>query len=51
MNNLVAGIVGGVLGVIVWKVSPYSADFGIGPLIFILICVVGGIVTFGNKKI
>ena len=51
MNNLLAGIVGGIIGVIVWKVSLYSADFGIGPLIFILICVVGGIVTFGNKKI
>ena len=51
MNNLVAGIVGGILGLITWKFSPYSADFGVGPLIFILICVVGGIVTFGNKKI
>ena len=51
MNNLLAGIVGGTIGAIVWKVSPYSADFGIGPLIFISICVVGGIVTFGNKKI
>ena len=51
MNNSLAGIVGGILGIVVWKVSPYSADFGVGPLIFIIICIVGGIVTFGNKSI
>ena len=51
MNNSLAGLAGGILGVVVWKASPYSADFGVGPLIFIIICIVGVIVTFGNKSI
>tara|TARA_B100001121_G_scaffold77388_1_gene68649 strand:+ start:19 stop:174 length:156 start_codon:yes stop_codon:yes gene_type:complete len=51
MNNSLAGLAGGILGVVVWKVSPYSADFGVGPLIFIIICIVGGIYTWGNKSI
>ena len=44
---IVSAIIGGVLGIFVWKTSVYSADFGIGPLIFILICAWGGVYTFG----
>ena len=49
MNNFVAGLIGGVIGVITWKLTPYSAEFGVGPLIYIFICFVGGIYTFGKN--
>ena len=48
MQNFIPIICGIALGVITWKFSPYSADFGLGPLIWILICAVGGWYTWGR---
>ena len=48
MNNLGPSIAGAVIGILSWKLSPYSADWGVGPLIWIIICTVGGVVTWGK---
>ena len=48
MNNIGPIIAGAVLGIVTWKFSAYSADFGLGPLIWILICTVGGWYTWGK---
>tara|TARA_Y100000294_G_C8242004_1_gene211174 strand:+ start:241 stop:411 length:171 start_codon:yes stop_codon:yes gene_type:complete len=45
--NIVGAIIGAVLGTITWKVTVYSAPFGIGPLILILVCAWGGVYVFG----
>ena len=42
MKNIIPIIAGIVLGIVTWKSSAYSADFGIGPLVWILICAVSG---------
>jgi hypothetical protein len=48
MKDLIPIIAGAVLGIVTWKFSAYSADFGLGPLIWILICTVGGWYTWGK---
>ena len=48
MNNIGPIIAGAVLGIVTWKFSAYRADFGLGPLIWILICTVGGWYTWGK---
>ena len=48
MKNLIPIIAGAVLGIVTWKFSAYSADFGLGPLIWILICTIGGWYTWGK---
>ena len=48
MKNFIPIIAGAVLGIVTWKFSAYSADFGLGPLIWILICTVGGWYTWGK---
>ena len=39
MDKIFPALAGAVLGIIVWQTTPYSAEFGIGPLIFIIISV------------
>ena len=46
MNNLVAAVLGAVLGFVIWKFQ--GSDFGIGPLIFIIIMAWGGAYTWGK---
>ena len=48
MKNIIPITAGIVLGIVTWKSSAYSADFGIGPLVWILICAVGGWYTWGK---
>ena len=48
MNNLGPAVIGAVIGFIAWKFTPFSADWGIGPLIFIIICAVGGVAAWGK---
>ena len=47
-ENILGAIAGGVLGVIIWLFQKGPLDtFGLGPLIFVLVCAWGGIYTFG----
>tara|TARA_B100000676_G_C17635819_1_gene608981 strand:+ start:522 stop:671 length:150 start_codon:yes stop_codon:yes gene_type:complete len=48
MDKIFPALAGAVLGIIVWQSTPYSAEFGIGPLFFIIICAVGGLAV-ANK--
>jgi|TARA_B110000971_G_C19616141_1_gene322573 hypothetical protein len=48
MKNLFPAIAGAIIGVVSWKFTSYSADFGIGPLIWIIVCTVGGMYTWGK---
>ena len=47
-EDVLGAIAGGVLGVIIWLFQKGPFDtFGIGPLIFVLVCAWGGVYTFG----
>ena len=50
MKNLIPIIAGTILGIIIWKFNNTSGEFGIGPLVFILICAAGGYYTWGKFK-
>ena len=50
MKNLIPAIAGAILGIVSWKFTPYSADFGVGPLVWIIICAVGGMYTWGKLQ-
>ncbi len=48
MRNIIPIVSGVLLGIVSWKFSAYSSNFGIGPLIWIFICAVGGWYTWGK---
>ena len=48
MEKLIPAILGGGLGFIVWKTDAFGADFGFGPIFFIIICALGGLAV-ANK--
>lgn len=50
MKNLIPIIAGIILGIITWKFTDNSVEFGIGPLVWILICAAGGYYTWGKFK-
>ena len=47
-HDVIGAIAGGILGLIIWLLQkdPY-ASFGLGALIFVLVCAWGGVYTFG----
>ena len=46
MNNLIESVAGAIMGIVIWKFQ--GSDFGIGPLIFIIIMAWGGAYTWGK---